>query len=259
MQMQQQPPMQMAPGQQVMMQQQPGGPQYVVQQVFSMQDTLEALAGVYIKQKFDFAEMVTGCEMPNEYYVYSINQRNPELKKKPKDAKKIFKYKEKSTCYERQCMRGECKPFNMKIISMLPGPSDDKQVMRTEKECKCTYYCCNRPEMKCYYNEVDKTGGADHYLGKVYDPWDMCNYQYDIRTGETDTADQQVEYIIHASCCQLYFCCKCPCESCQKVVFEIHEGQSTGTKVGSIIKMGRDPCSNIAKGGDADEFAVDFP
>src|SRR3990167_7273552 len=37
--------------------------------------------GIYIKQKFDIMEPLTGCETPNRYYVYELNKAG-EAKKK---------------------------------------------------------------------------------------------------------------------------------------------------------------------------------
>merc|ERR1739845_233086 len=127
---------------------------------------LMALPGVWIRQKFDIIEEISGCEFPNEYYVY---ERAPNDKKKK--GPKIFKYKEKSTYCERQ-MTGGCKPFRMKVKNEQQG-APDGICMRCDKECVCEYYCFNRGNMKCYYTEAaDKGYGAEHYLGKCYDPWD---------------------------------------------------------------------------------------
>jgi len=215
-----------------------------------------AIPGIYVKQKMDWFEEFSGCELPNEYYVYQIDQKNPKKKK----GSKIFKYKEKSACCERQFCKGDCKPFTMEVKSEL-SVNPEKQVMICTKECKCTYYCFNRSEMICKYNEFAAADGKEHYLGKVYDPWDCMHYTFELRTGTDEQNSGETEYIINGSCCQLYFHCKCPCEKCQKVVFEIHEGKtiSPGNKVGDITRQGRDICKNVVYGDDADEFVVTFP
>ena len=77
--------------------------------------------------------------------------------------------------------------------------------MRCEKKCECTYLCCNRTELKCYYTELKEAGvGEEHDLGSCRDPWDMCNLGFDIRTSHENT-----EYFVVASCMQCYFWCKC--------------------------------------------------
>jgi len=144
----QQPPTQTQPGQgQVIMQdaqfQVPGQPQQ--QNMYIPMDLkLVQLEGVLIKQKFDLMENLTGCERPNIYYVYGRNKNDKDTKK----GKKLFKYHEKSSFYDR-CLTGSCKPFHMKVQNQQQS-ADDEYCMKCEKECKCTYLCCNRTDMKCY-------------------------------------------------------------------------------------------------------------
>jgi len=254
-------PMQPVQGQ-VMMQQQPGvimqpaqfqvpGQPMMMNPYIPLHTKLQQMDGCLVKQKFELLEELSGCEMPNIYYVYQRNKKNKDKKK----GDKIFKYKEKSSWYERQCMTGSCKPFRMKVKNEQ-AMAEDEECMRCEKECKCTYMCCNRTEMKCYYTEADNTGtGTEQYLGKCYDPWDCMNFSFKIYT-----ESENCEYFIQASCCQCYFWLKCPCEKCQLVIFNMHEGDSTsGTMVGELRRTGRDCLKNATMGNDADEFSVDFP
>lgn len=175
----------------------PGMPQQQVQvkALYQLDQLLMSLPGVFVKQKMDWFEAFSGCERPNEYYVYQRHPSKSEKKKGPK----IFKYKEISECCERQFCKGDCKPFDMKVKSEVTG-APNGQVMHCKKEGKCTYYCLNRSEMKCWYNELVHFGGQEHYLGKVFDPWDCVNYTFDIRAG--DDENSQIEYIIHGTCCQ---------------------------------------------------------
>lgn len=96
--------------------------------------------GVVIRQKVDFLEMMTGCEQQNVYHAYKAGQRTEKGAKKK--GHKIFKFKEKSTYYER-CMVGSCKRFGMKCMQYdEKDDENDKQVvLRGQKDCKCTYWC----------------------------------------------------------------------------------------------------------------------
>lgn len=261
---QQQQQMMMQPGQQQMMMQpgqgqmimqpaqfqQPGMPQQM-EMYMPMDVKLMQLEGVLIKQKFDLIEALSGCERPNIYYVYARHKKDKDKKGK---GGKLFKYKEKSTFYER-CMTGSCKPFRMKCSNEQKG-ADDADCMRCDKECRCTYYCFNRADMKCYYTELAENGvGEEHYMGKCYDPWDCMNYSFRIYT-----ESENVDFLVQASCCQCYFYFNCPCEKCQLVIFKIHEGDSTsGEVVGEIRKTGKDCLKQAIMANDADEFSVDFP
>jgi hypothetical protein len=205
--------------------------------------------GVVIRQKADFMEMMTGCERENIYYAYKAGQRTEKGTKKK--GHKIFKFKEKSTCMQR-CAAGSCKRFGMKCMQYdeKDEENDKMIVLRGEKECKCTYFCLNRTEMKVY-----ETKGGEHedYIGRVYDPCDMCNFGFKIY----DKADVCI-YGLKASCMQCYFWCRCPCDSCQIVNFDMTEGE-TDKIIGQLMKRGRGCARNMVLGDDNDVFVVDFP
>lgn len=244
---------QMTPEQQMMMQQNMQMQQQMMQMQQQMNQMQEVVAyepldkklmrledGVFIKQKFDIMEMMTGCEFPNVYYAYA--RKGTEKKK----GKKEFKYKEKSSFYDR-CLQGSCKPYKMKVYNEQKV-EDDKICMRCKKDCKCVFYCFNREEMDCWYTE----GEEEHYLGKAYDPWDCMNFGYELRDESGAT-----EFRVKASCCQCYFWIKCPCKMCNVVRFEIKDNESN--KVGDIVRTGRDCLKNLILDNDGDTFTVDFP
>lgn len=72
--------------------------------------------------------------------------------------------------------------------------------------------------------------GANEYFGKVSQPWYCCDRGLKIH----DAQDKEL-YHIKGSCCQLGFCCKCPCESCQTINFEMLD--ANGTQVGIVQKV----------------------
>jgi hypothetical protein len=61
-------------------------------------DILDSLPGIYIKQKFEIFEALTGCETPNVYKVYAGDHEGKKTGHEP-----IMKCKEKSSCYARVC------------------------------------------------------------------------------------------------------------------------------------------------------------
>lgn len=209
--------------------------------------------GVIVKQKFDLLQVLTGCEIANQYYVY---RRDHEGKMK---GEKEFKYSEKSTCYERMCMTGSCKPYRMKCFNNQKI-ADGEYCMRCQKDCKCTYYCCNRQQMVCWRSE----NGKESYLGKIYDPWNFCNFTFELYddTGHDSCSGGssnlgKLDYSIEGNCCQCYFWCNCPCDSCQKVEFEILD--PSRHIVGQVMKIGKGCMTNMLTGNDMDIFSVDFP
>lgn len=200
--------------------------------------------GIYIKQKFDILEAMTGCDTPNRYYVFEQTPSG-EAKKK-----RIFKCKEKSGWCARNCMSSDCKPFDMEIKKCFKDEDYDNEevVIRLERDCQCTCCCCNRPTMKVYLTER----GQKTYLGKVVDSWDCCNYSYTVY----DSGDQ-VRFFTKASCCQLGFCCKCPCEPCEKIEFDLWSGDKEKPEA-PIMKVGTGSCLKNAM-SSADNFSVTFP
>jgi hypothetical protein len=66
--------------------------------------------GLFIKQKIDWLEVMTGCETKNRYYVYA---RNADGSKK--FGRVLFKAKESTKCYERNCHPAACRSTDMKV------------------------------------------------------------------------------------------------------------------------------------------------
>ena len=126
---------------------------------------LDKMDGAFIKQKFDWKEMVSGCDFPNKYNVFN-------LKDGEKKGKKLFQYVEKSSCLSRQCLPADCRPLNMKVKNEQQGDHDDEVCLEIVRPCKCTCCCFNRQEMQVNWT----VGGQQKYIGKVVDPWDCCNY-----------------------------------------------------------------------------------
>lgn len=133
--------------------------------------------GVVIRQKVDRLEIMTGLERQNVYHAYKAGQLTEKGAKKK--GQKIFKFKEKSTFWQR-CVAGSCKRFGVKCMQYDDEDEEnDKQVvLRAEKECQCTYFCYNRTEIKVYACGHENSGGE--YIGRVYDPWDICNFGFQI-------------------------------------------------------------------------------
>ena len=195
--------------------------------------------GVYIKQKIEWAEVVSGCETRNKYYVF---ERDVDGGKK---GKKLLKCKEKSGCCERQCYPPDCRPFNMKITNER---NHDQEVLWLERKCKCTFYCANRPEMDVYLIE----GGQQKKIGRIVDPWDMCNYAFKIYD-----ENEKLAFTLEAKCCQLGFYCQCPCKACETIVFDVYEPDKAGEKRENLVKKGKDCLKNAIS--SADNFSVPFP
>lgn len=200
--------------------------------------------GVSIIQKFELLENIAPCEFPNIYYVYKMDKS-----KKPKGDIQ-FKFKEKSSYCDRMAL-GSCKKYSMNCYTYNYTQKENSVLsFRCAKDCRCSYYCANRQEMKIHFTEP----GENQYIGKVTDPYDMCAYVLHIHN-ENDA----IEYVIEANCCQCYFWCRCPCEECQMVVFAIKDYR-TNSMLSNIVRRGSgNCCENAIKDGENDIMDITFP
>lgn len=215
-------------------------PMYMsVQQIMNTIQT-----GIYVKQKFDVLEAMTGCDTPNRYYVFEQSSQGAAKKKK------IFRCKEKSGWCARNCMSADCKPFQMEISKCFKEEEYDEEhpVIILDRECKCTCMCCNRPTMTV--NIVEN--GQNRPIGRVVDSWDCVNYSFTIY----DAQDKK-RFFIKAGCCQCGFWCKCPCETCESITFDLYSGEEEKPEA-PILKKGTGSCIKNAA-GSADHFACPFP
>jgi len=204
-------------------------------------DRLDARDGIFIKQKMELAEMMTGCEGENTYLVYPVGKDGD------KKGKKLFKAKEKSGFCARQCLSGECRPFQLKInLDDDDEELDNEPFLLVDRPCKCTCYCCNRPEITVTYVE----DGKSEYIGKIRDPWTCMNI-----VNEIYDKDNNLRYTIEGSCCQIGMHCKGPLECCEKIDFELKI--PSGDIVAGIQK--KSPGCLQAMVSDADNFSVHFP
>jgi len=204
-------------------------------------EKLQALNGILIKQKLEALELVIGCETENKYNVFAIDKDGN------KKGRKIFKCKEKSDCCARICLSGNCRPFNMEINTLVRGEDDDYEpFLRLERPCKCTCLCFDRPEVLVTLVE----GGRNEFLGKIIDPWNWCNMEFKVYDKENAK-----KYTIEGSCCQLGVWCRCPCEPCQTVSFDVKS--PSGEVISKLEKRSAGCVQSWAT--DMDNFVLNFP
>ena len=202
-------------------------------------DKLMNMPGVFVKQKFELLEAMTGCETENKYVVYPANADGSKVKDS------MFKAKEKSSWLARNCLAGHCRPFNVKVEHEGSG----SKFLWLHRECSLTCCCFNRPFMEVFYTEGGKEPGD--YIGKIINPFKWCNKELQILDNKND-----LKYIIWGDCCQLGFWCKFPCEPCQTIEFQILDAGRNPTN-GRLMKKSAG-CLKAAI-SDADNFSLVFP
>lgn len=197
--------------------------------------------GVYIKQKMDMLEVVTGIDTANTYYVFELAPSGEAFRRL------IFECKETSDFMDRNCSPGGCRAID--LVLLKAGSGRDRQVvLKMTKPCQCTCFCASRPEMKIFLTE----GGREVYLGKVCEPWTCCHHSYDI----FDANDSR-RFTLEANCSQCGFFCKCPCEACETIRFDLTSGESHNPEA-PVFKKGTGNCLKNAV-SVVDYFSVPFP
>ena len=128
---------------------------------------LDAQDGIFIKQKIDLLEVLTGCNTENKYEIFPLVNNE-----KKEGAAPLFLFSEKSSCFNRNCLSADCRPLNMNVLNFQKQGVDAEVCLKVVRPCKCTVACFNRQEMQVQWNEK----GAQAYIGKIVDPWDCCNF-----------------------------------------------------------------------------------
>ena len=103
---------------------------------------------MYIKQKFEVIESITGCETPNVYKVYEADSNGSKI-----SSKILFKCKEKSNCCTRNFLPGSARPFTMLVKNKEDNDTgsgrhaEDSSFLFLNKDFKCTFLCMARPKL----------------------------------------------------------------------------------------------------------------
>ena len=199
------------------------------------------LQGVFIKQKFELFEAVTGCETENRYDVYKYRPDGRAY------GNPLLICKERSGCCARCCMTSDCRSFTMNCMDM--GTETEDVVMIMRRPCQITCACLCRPRMDVFL--YDPKTRMEEKIGTVVDNFDCCNFSF-----QGETPQGEVRFHLEAPCCQCAFWCKCPCDKCEKVVFDIYKGPKNELLKAKLLKVGKGCCKNAI--GDADNFMIPF-
>lgn len=214
-----------------------GGLQFVY-----VQDPLTEIGtctAILIKQQPEFIERMTGCETANRYMVFGNS---------PQGFKFLFKCREKSGWFMRNCCPSNLREFNMEIShvateSELMGFS--KAFAYAYKPFTCSCCCCCRPEIS-----VTLTGGGG-YIGKIVHVWTCCDPEFHVYDSK-----KILKYIVTANCCQcgLMFP-NSVCGKLSEAYFTIIEA-SNSQPAGTITKKVANYSEMVT---DADSYELIFP
>jgi hypothetical protein len=101
---------------------------------------LKNIPKVVIQQKVELLETLTGCETPNRYHVYGHYPNGT--------VSYLFKCKEESSFWSRNCLSADARPFLMriKLMDLNCYTVDDfaNSFATLKRPFKCTCCCFDR-------------------------------------------------------------------------------------------------------------------
>ncbi len=225
--------------QQMFIPQNMGGLEYVY--VLDPMTELNNCTGVFIKQQAELFEAITGCETANRYLVFGQS---------PEGFKLLFKCRERSDWFMRNCCPSNLREFNMEIEHITPSPINPMEppILSTFanaiKPFKCTMWCLCRPELFLTLGEGE-IGNVKH----VFTCFDPLFEVYD--------ENKQLKYLVTADCCQCgLLCANNVCGKMSEAHFNILNPGSN-QEVGRIIKQTASSFSEMVT--DADSYQIIFP
>lgn len=198
-----------------------------------LSDILEESRGLFIRQRTDWLQALTGCTQETHFAVQNIDATYGAV---------MLRCSEKSDFCARQCLSGSCRPFKVYVTNCFDGTT----AMEIEREFTCTCFCAGRPFANIY---VFDDAGQRLQIGRISQPFTCCDYSFQI----SDHQNQQV-YTLRTPLCQKALVCQCPCDECQIVEFDVIDKE--GVKVTNLLKTGKGCVKNAMT--NSDNFAVRY-
>jgi len=209
---------------------------------------------VIIEQKIELMEALTGCETPNRYNVFYIDDSGQK--------KFLFKCKEESGWFCRNCIPSGYRPFYLKMFHLKnysPSSENKDLIADFERPFMCTCLCCCRPKMDGFFRSemsqetnLEKKIGNNGSIGRVIEPF-SCGPTINIYGN-----NNKIKYKIYGEFCQCGFWARdISVGKCYEVDFPIYEGDDCSRKpVGNVHKIFKGLSELIS---DSDVFLLTFP
>ena len=210
----------------------------------SLKATLEDISEMVIKQEADILEAVTGCQEPNNYQAYGKLPNGDKIF--------VFKCREFSSCGGRYFCPVSCRDFTMRIkLSFEENKNEneedevyEKRIIDINKDCKCPFLCCVRPDMKVILAE------NNNILGRIELKFSCCDPVFSIY----DQNNKEIFYI-EADCCQCGLMCRNNfMGKTDEAHFFIYKNEDRTNPAGDICKKAAKSMFSIA-----DNYSVVFP
>ncbi|EAR88887.1 scramblase (macronuclear) [Tetrahymena thermophila SB210] len=207
---------------------------------------LQECQGIYIKQKLEKLQVLTGWQHENTYKVYQADINGVKFGNNP-----LFLCKEKSSLFQRMFLKGDMREFNMNVTcedTIAPsGQIVSTPFLALERPFQCTFFNYNRPKLTINHLE----NGTEVLYGYIRNPFKCCQLGCEVYD-----ENEQLIFLIQGECCQLgYICRSLPCNVCQEYEFTVQNAQ--GEIVSRLLKKS----AGFIKAAisDCDDFSIGFP
>ena len=217
----------------------------------ALSEILEAKE-VVVEQKIELMEVLTGCETPNRYNVYLLD--------KNKQKKFLFKCKEESNWFCRNCVPSDSRSFFLKMMHIISSnkKTDYKKIIADfDRPFKFTCLCCCRPIMDGFFNGENNKNNEQKLhkkMGTVLESFSLGPKM--LIYGENN----QIKWKIYADYCQCGFWARdISVGKCYEVDFWIYEANAdikSNKPVGNIHKVFKGLSELVT---DSDAFILTFP
>jgi len=171
-------------------------------------EKLKSMPGVYVSQRANIAEMLTGIQMPNKFNFFDLDGTGMNAM-----PQRVFRGNEQSNIVLDNIMSANDRPFKM-FLTMTNGDMDLFNFMYLERPSALCQ--CDNGEMRVYCLE-----GGQRLVGVIKGPFTWCDYQLNVHD-----ANGNIKYILDGTFCQKGVLCNatCPCQDCQISFFNIKDG-----------------------------------
>lgn len=195
---------------------------------------LSGLSHIRIREKIRLSQILFGWERPNVYQIEDFHGQ---------EGHPLIFANEESSCCERQCCPAGVRGWEMDI-SLNGGHQGAIPYLRFRKPTACACCCSCRPVLEVHDMQ------HNFIAGTIENPCECCGMRYIIKD---NTGTPVLE--VHGSCCQPGFCCRCPCDPCRHIEFDVKDIHS-GEVVGCIRKTWGGFVRDIVS--DSGLFEVEF-
>ena len=207
----------------------------------------------YIDQYYKISDLFVICPLYFNYRIsleYCVSGEKEEPRKL--EAYHLFTTKEITPSCSHNCLSNQSRQIDVNIFNYIVEPKDKEKEMQKfitiKKSCRCALACfcacCSRP--------VFEVETPIEQLGKIVEIRTICDPVLHVLDINDD-----IIYIISASCCQCGYCLRDACcnnRKCAKCEFIIYDKNNNGK--GKIVKDHR---SGNKIQPDYDQLIITFP